>query len=55
MITRTIAILSLSAFLSGCIATPRIEIVEKIDFNYVAPDQKPMSYNDLLCCYDCHA
>lgn len=40
---------------SGCIATPRIDIPEKLTFDYELPSQTPMSYDDLLCCYDCHA
>lgn len=41
--------------LTGCIATPRIEFAETLHFDYVQQDVSPMSYNDLLCCYDCHA
>lgn len=48
----TLAILLLS--LSGCIVVPEIKLVERFEFNY-QPDQTPMSYKDLLCCYDCHA
>lgn len=39
--------------LSGCIATPRIEIPERISFDYVPASVQPMSYSDLLCCEQC--
>jgi hypothetical protein len=40
--------------LSGCVATPRVEISQQLDFDYV-PNMSPMSYSDMLCCYDCQA
>ena len=55
MILRTCLFLAILSQLSACIATPRFEISERIDFNAMQPDQKPMSYSDLLCCYDCTA
>ncbi len=55
MFTRIITLLAMLGTLSACIATPRIELVENIEFNFTQPDQTPMSYGDLLCCYDCHA
>ncbi len=54
MLNRVFALFAVIS-LTGCIATPRIEIAERIDFNYASPDMTPMSYADLLCCYDCHA
>lgn len=41
--------------LSACVVTPRIEIPDNISFNYYVPNQQPMSYSDVLCCYDCNA
>jgi len=41
--------------LTSCIATPRIDIPDTLTFDYELPNQTPMSYNDLLCCYECHA
>jgi hypothetical protein len=40
--------------LSACIATPRIEIPNQMSFNHVIQNQQPMSYNDIMCCVDCH-
>ena len=54
MFLRIALILALLLPLSGCIITPRIDISEQLDFDYV-PQQPPMSYSDLLCCYDCQA
>lgn len=54
MLTKTFVIVALLS-LTGCIATPRIELAETLNFDYELPNQQPMSYNDLLCCYDCHA
>ncbi len=39
--------------LSACIATPRIEIPDQLSFNYVVPNQQPMSYSEIMCCVDC--
>jgi hypothetical protein len=41
--------------LSGCIAVPRIEMADSLDFDYQIQNVRPMSYTDLLCCYDCNA
>lgn len=41
--------------LSGCIATPRIEIEDKITFDAIQPEPKPLTYNDTLCCWRCTA
>ncbi len=50
-------IFALTALLSltGCMITPRIEMAETLHFDYVTPNMTPMSYSDLLCCYDCTA
>lgn len=40
---------------SACVATPRIELSESLYFDYVAPNQSPMNYGDLLCCEQCSA
>jgi len=55
MFTKTSMLLAALFSLSACIATPRIEIPHTMSFNYQLPSQAPMSYNDLLCCYDCNA
>jgi hypothetical protein len=47
----TIAALSLT----GCIATPRLELADNYTFDHIHVVQEPMSYNDILCCYDCTA
>lgn len=54
MYTRIVVLLAMASLMSGCIATPRIEIAERFDFSY-QPDMTPQSYADLLCCHDCHA
>ncbi len=55
MLFRTCAAIAILAQLSACIATPNPDIVDRINFNAPAPDETPMSYADLLCCYDCQA
>jgi hypothetical protein len=54
---RTLALIAIFMLfpLTACVATPRIQLAERISFNSPMPNQSPMSYNDLLCCYDCHA
>jgi ABC-type microcin C transport system permease subunit YejE len=39
--------------LSGCIATPRIEFAERINFDYIPASYTPMTQNDLMCCEYC--
>lgn len=53
MLVKINILLIASACLCACVATPRIEIPNKLSFNYQVPNQAPMSYNDILCCYDC--
>ncbi len=55
MIIRTFLLIAILSQLSACIVTPRFEVAQKIEFNHMQPDQRPMSYSDLLCCYDCTA
>jgi hypothetical protein len=43
------------AQLSGCIMTPRIEIEDKMTFDAIQPEPKPLTYNDTLCCWRCTA
>lgn len=50
---RIIALIAIAMQLSGCIATPRIEIPERFSFDYVPASVKPMSYADMLCCDQC--
>lgn len=53
MLTR-IAIAAIATLsLSGCIATPRLELAEHYTFDHIHVVQEPMSYKDILCCYDC--
>lgn len=43
------AIASVS-LLSGCIMTPRVDLTERIDFNYHAPAiAQPMNFSDQMC------
>lgn len=53
MFPRMIIALIAALALTGCVATPRIEIPNTLSFNYQIPSQAPVSYNDMLCCYDC--
>lgn len=53
--TRFLLIASMLTLLSGCIVTPRFEMVDRIDFNYSPMAQAPMTYSDILCCADCTA
>jgi hypothetical protein len=50
-------IFALAAILSltGCIAVPRIDIPETLTFDYQIENVQPLSYTDLLCCYECNA
>ena len=50
---RTHILLTALLVLTACVATPRVEIPPTLSFNYVIPDQSPMSYADIMCCYDC--
>jgi len=34
---------------SGCVVSPRIELSESIDFDYVVPNQQFMDYGDPMC------
>lgn len=53
MIARVNILLIASVYLCACVATPRVELPNQFSFNYQIPNQAPMSYNDILCCYDC--
>ena len=54
MIAKAIFPAIAAIILGACVATPRIEIPNKMSFNHYIPSQAPMSYADILCCYDCH-
>jgi hypothetical protein len=54
--TRFCLIFACLTLLSGCIATPRFDMTERIQFNYTPMNaQVQMSYEDLLCCSMCRA
>lgn len=54
--TRFCLIFASLTLLSGCIAVPRFEMTQRIEFNYAPPNMPvPMSSEDLLCCADCQA
>ncbi len=55
MPTRIISLIAIALSLNACIATPRLQLAERYDFDHVYVVQEPMSYNDILCCYDCTA
>lgn len=55
MMIRTCLLIAVLYQLSACVAVPRLEFTDKLDFKEIAPEQHAMSYNDLLCCYDCNA
>lgn len=52
---RTLILIAILSGLSGCVVSPRIEISETLNFDAPMPDQTPLSYADLLCCYECNA
>ena len=52
---KTCLLLVVLTQLSGCIATPRIEMSETITFDAIPPEPKTMTSNDLLCCWRCNA
>jgi hypothetical protein len=55
MKTKTCLLLIVLMQLSGCIVTPRIELPETISFDAVPPEQKALTYNDIMCCWRCNA
>ena len=49
-IGRFILTASMLSMLTGCIVTPRVEMTERIDFNYHAPAlAQPMGLTDQMC------
>jgi hypothetical protein len=49
-IGRVFLLIALMPVLSGCIITPRVEMTERIDFNYHAPAiAQPMNFEDQMC------
>lgn len=56
MVIRACILIAILGQLSACIVTPRFEMAQTINFDYVPPVAPiPLSYSDLLCCYDCTA
>lgn len=55
MTQKILSIATAAIILSGCIATPRIDIPDHLTFDYQQVEYKTMSYNDVLCCYECEA
>lgn len=53
MLLRILLLTSVLSSLTACMATPRINIRETLKFDQPAPSQEPVSYADLMCCYDC--
>lgn len=53
MPAKILSLVFLAISLSGCIATPRLEMAEHYTFDQIHVVQQPMSYNDIMCCYDC--
>jgi hypothetical protein len=56
MLSRFVPAIALLVLLGGCVATPRFEMSQQIDFNatphYVPPI---LDYTDLACCGECRA
>jgi hypothetical protein len=55
MLARTFALLAIACFVSGCMVKPEVKLPMYIGFDQPMPERTPMSYNDLLCCYQCSA
>lgn len=55
MYLRILLLIALIAPLAGCYAYPRIEVADRIEFNYTPHSLKPMNADDMLCCYRCEA
>jgi len=54
--TKFCVIFATLTLLSGCIAVPRFEMTERIQFNYAPPSAPTqLSSDDLLCCVECRA
>ncbi len=53
MLHKTLILIAALTQLSGCIAVPEITISETLHFDSPMPSQEPVSYADLMCCYDC--
>lgn len=52
---KTCLLIVMLAQLTGCVVTPRIHLSDNITFDALQPEQKPLSYNDTLCCWRCSA
>ena len=47
---RLVFLFTTLSLVSGCIMTPRVQMTERIDFNYHAPAIiQPLSYTDQMC------
>jgi len=55
MFGRAGLLIVLLAQLNGCVAVPTFEVADRLTFDVLQPNQRPMSYDDLLCCYRCDA
>jgi hypothetical protein len=53
MFTKYLVLLLTLTQLTACVAVPEINITETLHFDSPAPSQEPVSYADLMCCYDC--
>lgn len=54
MITKLFSILFLALVLAACVPVIETETAEALDFNAPIVEITPMSYADVLCCYQCN-
>lgn len=56
MLARNLCLIAALCLVTACVPRmPKINMPEHYSFDQPMPSQAPMSYNDLLCCYECTA
>lgn len=55
MIIRSLLLIAALNQLTACVAIPRVEVMERMEFNYAAPNPKMLTAEELLCCNQCQA
>jgi hypothetical protein len=55
MLPKILFVIASFSLISGCIATPRFEMSQAIDFQYMPGILQPMGFSDVMCCAQCSA
>lgn len=53
LMTRIIFIMGMLLQLGGCVPIIHVESPDRLTFDVPPPEQVQLSYDDLLCCYNC--